>query len=92
MFRYQMLTFKQHLLQAQNKAMEMRKPVDIFIQSDGYQIDNDYYYWNNMVCGDSSLQFYPQGTVSQAKTINCSCDRKNLQLVIQLGSGQIDVR
>lgn len=92
MFRYQMLTFKQHLLQAQTKAMETRKIVNVDIQANGYQIDDVYYAWDNMSCQRTSLQYYPQGSVSQAKTIHCSCERNDLQLVIQLGSGQMDVR
>lgn len=92
-FRYQMLTLKQILLQAQINAIQSHRDISVVFNQDGYQIDGSYTAWNKeMRCDAAQIDYLAQGSTTKAQTIHCYQNQNRHDLVIQLGSGQIDVR
>ncbi|WP_270372518.1 prepilin-type N-terminal cleavage/methylation domain-containing protein [Longicatena caecimuris] len=80
------------LLQAQMKAMFTKKNMYIQFQTDGVQAGEEFFIYDNMYCEGTAFHYTKQGTISQAQTITCSLQNKKKTIVLQLGSGAIDVR
>ena len=80
------------LLQAQMKAMFTKKSMYIQFQTDGVQAGEEFFVYDNMYCEGKAFHYTKQGTISQAQTITCSLQNKKKTIVLQLGSGAIDVR
>ena len=80
------------LLQAQMKAMFTKKSMYIQFQTDGVQAGEEFFVYDNMYCEGKAFHYTIQGTISQAQTITCSLQNKKKTIVLQLGSGAIDVR
>lgn len=91
--RFHLLTFKQTLLQAQALAMQQHREVQVSFNEDGYYKDDIFYAWRSqMGCEAGEIRFLPQGSVHRAQSIHCFQGDQQMKIVVQLGSGQMDVR
>ena len=90
---YEMQTIKQLLLQTQVSAVNEHREKMVKISSNSMLYDHKRYtFMDGMDCAPTTLYYYANGNVSQAKTIRCNCQGKQKSLVIELGSGAIYVR
>ncbi len=90
---YEMQTIKQLLLQTQISAVNEHREKMVKISSNSMLYDHKRYtFVDGMDCAPTTLYYYANGNVSQAKTIRCNCQGKQKSLVIELGSGAIYVR
>lgn len=78
---------------AQAQAMKEHRRVTIKIHGSKVYRDSQLYALQGSTsCSPMSFHYTPQGTISQAFTLNCRSAASSIQLVAQLGSGRMDVR
>ncbi|TDW20356.1 prepilin-type N-terminal cleavage/methylation domain-containing protein [Breznakia blatticola] len=81
---------KSILLLAQREAI-LTKQVE-YVQIQNSQIisgKKTYQLARGMTCGEHEIYFNERGNVNQARTITCTFNNQQKQLVIHLGSGNI---
>lgn len=80
-------------MQTQVSAVNEHREKMVKISSNSMLYDHKRYtFMDGMDCAPTTLYYYANGNVSQAKTIRCNCQGKQKSLVIELGSGAIYVR
>lgn len=84
---------KERLLYAQSTALKMKKKMNVTIQGSNVNIANqNYHLQKGMSCQGKNFSYNELGNVSNAQTITCALKGITRKIVIQLGSGQLDVR
>lgn len=89
---YQMHYLKEKILMAQISALKEKQHSEVIIENNYFMINGKQENYQGMVCEDSTITFNAFGNVNHAQTITCFQDDQEQSLVIQLGSGRIDIR
>lgn len=91
--RFQLTEIREHLLRAQSKAITEKRIIKIESKNHSFTIDaQKISLRKNIACDLKTFYFNTSGNISKADTINCSLANQQLKLVMQLGSGRIDVK
>ena len=80
------------LLEAQVNAMLHHQRVQVNILPTYVEINNDVSTFQKMKCLPCEFHYSDKGTISKANSIQCYVRNQRAKLVLQLGSGAIDVR
>ncbi|MEG0092493.1 MAG: type II secretion system protein [Erysipelotrichaceae bacterium] len=90
---YQMQYLKEQLLSIQMKALLQKQRINIEIQSNGIYVHSRFQpFQGNMICEPTTLSFNQFGNVNHAQSIMCYLHQNQIKLVIQLGSGRMNVQ
>ena len=88
--RYEVMTLRERLLQAQLQAWTQKKDISVDFQGNVYRVGDTQYQMNsNITCNASPFHFTATSTTSNALSIQCSSMQHTKKLVVQLGSGRI---
>lgn len=91
--QYQMQILQQLLLKAQTQAIITKKKVTVVVEEEGVWIQNEYYdFMEDMQCNPYRFHYAQSGNISKGGKIQCAISHKQKTLVMQVGSGQIDIR
>lgn len=91
--QYQMNIMRQLLLQAQSEALLNKRKVTVQLKTNSFWIDDiQYTYLSNITCTPYEYHYTALGNISKGGTIQCSFRNKQKKIVLQVGSGQMDVR
>lgn len=89
----QLNEIKERLLYAQSMALKTKKKVEVTIHGSSIQVSgSNFHLRKGMSCQGNNFYYNDKGNVSNAQTITCSIKDKTGSIVIQLGSGQLDIR
>lgn len=92
-FRFTMHTMKQRLLLAQATAIQEKRTVFVQVLPSTYILDDmSYDLHNATTCSIVQFQITATGAITPAGRIVCANSNTTSSIVIQLGSGQSDVR
>lgn len=91
-FQYDVYTVKSWIQQTQLDAMRDHQRKLIVISNRLETPDKTLFFPSGMKCNTARVGFYENGMVEHAQTITCSCEGKQKQIVIELGSGCMYVR
>ena len=76
-----------------NTGYHHKKKVTVVVEEEGVWIQNEYYeFMEDMQCNPYRFHYAQSGNISKGGKIQCVISHKQKTLVMQVGSGQIDIR
>lgn len=91
--QYQMQIIQQLLVKAQTQAIITKKNIHVVVEEHGIWIENIFYeFLKEMQCKPYNFHYAKSGNISKGGKIQCEIAHKKKTLVLQVGSGQIDIR
>lgn len=83
---------KAMLLKNQSMALSQHKERAIIVQTDAIVCEEQTIPLSPLECSGPSFHYTPTGSISQALTLHFTYGLQQYDLVLQLGSGCVDVR
>ena len=87
---YVLQVLSTYLIQAQNEANYQNKTIDVIVYDHTLIIDDIYYYIDSLNVEYTSFSYNEFGNINHALTIYSK--NSDLKIILQLGSGNYDIR